>query len=201
MTPAGLSAGLFILDMGATTHISTNHTDFLKLCPIAPRSIKGISSLSIYVVGIGKVKLSFGQGYHIDLDNVLFVLNASVHLISVSSLCMSENLVVSFDACTCWLTKRSGQQLVVGTLSAHHSYTLNNTTPPVVHHALLSHGTPDVGTWHCQLGHANIRTIMDMARNEHITCMHIDLSTEPSTCESCILGKQTRTAIPKRRKG
>jgi hypothetical protein len=34
-----------------------------------------------------------------------------------------------------------------------------------------------------------------------MTGMHIDLSTEPPTCESCILGKQTKSSVPKIQEG
>jgi hypothetical protein len=51
--------------------------------------------------------------------------------------------------------------------------------------------------WHRQLGHCNTRTIIDMAHNKAVKGMPIDLSSLPPVCDSCILGKQTRSSVPK----
>jgi hypothetical protein len=46
----------FIVDTGATGHISPDHSDFLHLHPIQPRSVKGIGGSSITAIGIGDIK-------------------------------------------------------------------------------------------------------------------------------------------------
>ncbi|KZV68157.1 hypothetical protein PENSPDRAFT_558690, partial [Peniophora sp. CONT] len=51
------------------------------------------------------------------------------------------------------------------------------------------------------LGHANLRTIHQMARSQAVTGMSVDLSCEPGTCEHCIQAKQTRASIPNEREG
>jgi hypothetical protein len=79
------TAGPFLLDTGATIHVLTEHS--LELHPITPQSIKGISDSMIYAMGIGKIKLTLGKGYHITLDDVLFMLNASICPI-LSALCV-----------------------------------------------------------------------------------------------------------------
>ncbi|KAF8221466.1 hypothetical protein L208DRAFT_1531995 [Tricholoma matsutake] len=47
----------FIVDSGATMHISPDRSDFLTLCPTPPRSVRGVGGTSIAAVGIGDVKL------------------------------------------------------------------------------------------------------------------------------------------------
>ncbi|KZP19650.1 hypothetical protein FIBSPDRAFT_689982, partial [Athelia psychrophila] len=37
----------------------------------------------------------------------------------------------------------------------------------------------------------------EMVNNHMVEGMHIDLSSEPPKCQSCILGKQTRNPVPK----
>ena len=60
---------------------------------------------------------------------------------------------------------------------------------------------PDVDSWHKRLGHCGTRTIVDMARSHAVEGMPINLSPVPPKCEPCILGKQTRTSVPKMREG
>jgi hypothetical protein len=40
-------------------------------------------------------------------------------------------------------------------------------------------------------------TIVDMALNDHAVGMHIDLSSQPPTCEHCILRKPTKSTVSK----
>ncbi|KAH7918218.1 hypothetical protein BV22DRAFT_990895, partial [Leucogyrophana mollusca] len=54
---------------------------------------------------------------------------------------------------------------------------------------------------HRRLGHTNYRSVVELARNGHVTGMPIDLSSEPPVCEHCILGKQTKSSVPKVREG
>ncbi|KAF9061499.1 hypothetical protein BDP27DRAFT_1148024, partial [Rhodocollybia butyracea] len=49
------------------------------------------------------------------------------------------------------------------------------------------------------LGHANYQTVYDMSQKDTVKGMPIDLSSAPSKCQSCVLGKQTKTPVPKKR--
>ena len=61
--------------------------------------------------------------------------------------------------------------------------------------------TPNLETWHRHLGHANFRTVLDMAHSEVVTGMPADLSHAPQACDACICGKQTHQPVPKSREG
>ena len=104
-TSLPIDASPFFLNTGATTHISPERTDFFKLKPLLPRPIKGIGGSIIHAIGVGSIKIHIAKGNHITLKNVLYVPHAIVHLISIKSLCASANLVASFDATSCWLSK------------------------------------------------------------------------------------------------
>jgi hypothetical protein len=45
------------------------------------------------------------------------------------------------------------------------------------------------------------RAVLDMARSKAVDGMLIDTSSVPPKCEHCILGKQTRSSVPKMREG
>src|SRR5713101_1643307 len=75
------------------------------------------------------------------------------------------------------------------------------TRSPYSPTALYASCTPDVETWHCCLGHCNVRSIGEMAHKEAAEGMTIDLSSTPPKCTHCVLGKQTRSPVPKIREG
>jgi hypothetical protein len=72
----------FIIDTGATCHISPILSDFESICPIQPHPIKGLGGLSVYALGVGTIKLQTAFG-HIALNDAFFVPKSSVRLISV----------------------------------------------------------------------------------------------------------------------
>jgi hypothetical protein len=57
----------------------------------------------------------------------------------------------------------------------------------------------DLETWHRRLGHAKFQAITEMAQKGMIAGMPSSFSSKPPKCESCILGKQTKTPVPKKR--
>jgi hypothetical protein len=67
----------------------------------------------------------------------------------------------------------------------------------VVEHSFIATRVPDIETWHCCLGHVNYKSIVDMSDNGMVRGMHVNLSSAPPKCQSCILGKQTTTPVPK----
>jgi hypothetical protein len=60
---------------------------------------------------------------------------------------------------------------------------------------------PGIDTWHRHLGHCGSCAIIDMARTNAVEGMLINVSTPPSKCEHCILGKQTRSLVLRVREG
>ncbi|RDB23168.1 hypothetical protein Hypma_009671 [Hypsizygus marmoreus] len=188
----------FYLDSGATVHISPDKTDFLTLHAIPPRVIKGVGSATINALGIGSVRLRISRGSYLTLENVLYIPNSTVRLLSVQCLAKDSNVIAHFSAETCWLTNRSTNALVAnGSLvSGKKLYTLALYSP-LAAHAYSAQHTVDLETWHRRLGHANYQALQDMARNGLVAGMPASFPSLPPKCESCILGKQTKTPVPK----
>lgn len=64
-------------------------------------------------------------------------------------------------------------------------------------HAFSTQHAVNLDTWHHRLGHANYQAIMGMAKSGTITGMPSTFPSKLPKCDSCILGKQTRTPVPK----
>ena len=98
----------FFLDTGASIHISNCKSDFYRLRPVAPRAVHGVGGSTIQVIGIGSIPLIVAKGIHVTLDNVLFILGATVRLISVLVLTSALKCIAHFADSTCWVTSASG---------------------------------------------------------------------------------------------
>ena len=194
----------FILDSG---HISPERSDFKSLRAIAPHPIQGFNGSSTNALGIGDIDLVIASGHKLSLKDVLYVPSCDVRLISVPSLDCGGYALVGFGRQSCWVADKNDKIIVRGSLCPTRSlYFLHCDSARVSHSrpkqmisssALYAKRTPDVETWHRRLGHCNTRTIIDMARNKIAKGMPIDLSSSPPKCNHCMLGKQTRSPVPK----
>ncbi len=192
----------FWLDTATTTHISPKHLDFVILYPVPPHTVQGVGGSCIHGLGHGTVKLCLAKGIYLILEDVLYVPNATVRLLSVQALAQSFKVVAHFDDAACWLTKKSiGAVIAQGTLSpSRNLYLLNLSSSTRVKHALAATSTSvPMQTWHNRFGHPNFFALNDMVKDKMVEGMPIDNSVPPHTCQSCILGKQKKTPVPKMR--
>ena len=66
-----------------------------------------------------------------------------------------------------------------------------------VDHDYNIHYPPTLETWHWCLGHANYQAIMDMVKGGLLKGMEWHTKHTLHKCELCIIGKQTKTVVPK----
>jgi transposase InsO family protein len=196
----------FILDTGATCHISPMKLDFKSLCPIVPHPITGIGGAHVHATGVGSIKLCSTSNHKVMLEDVLYIPTSTVRLISVLCLNRSGGYVSSFDSNSCWVTNKSGATVLRGVVLESrrlfglslHSPCVGHARPPnATSSAYYASRTPDLETWHWRLGHCGNDTIIDMAHKGAVQGMHIDLSSAPPRCNHCILGKQTCSSVLK----
>lgn len=190
------------MDSGASIHISPDSTGFLDLKPIEPRLIKGVGGFPISVMGIGRITLHVQGGNTMVLDPVLYVPHATVRLLSVKAIALSQQLTSSFNRLGCWIATKAGTTVAKGTLATSRLglYTLSLGSS-LTKHAFIATRVPDLEAWHRRLGHVNTQYIADMSDKGMVLGMKIDLSSEPPKCQHCILGKQIRSSVPKKRDG
>jgi hypothetical protein len=98
--------------------------------------------------------------------------------------------------------------MAYGTASPNHRlFILSNSfvhvsqSVPSPSSAHYSSCLPGIDTWHRRLGHCGSRAIINMACTNAVEGTLINVSTPPSKCEHCILGKQTHLSVPRVREG
>lgn len=198
---AFLSADLgpFILDSGASIHLSPVLSDFSDFRTIPPHGIRGVNGSMIYATGVGSVSLRLSAGYELRLDNVLYVPEATVRLISIRALCDGPlRFSVSFSRDSVTLRSASGDILFSGARQGQSLFTLAAPPPPS---ALVATRLPNLETIHRRYGHPSYAVAWRIAMRLRAAGTPLDLSQPPIKCDSCILGKQKRTPVPKSRSG
>ena len=196
----------FIIDSGTACHLSPNLSDFKTLRPIVAHPIKGVGN-SIAALGIGTIEINCESGKLI-LHDVYYVPMASAHLIFVWLLLHPKSkdtyralfrpdYVLIFDTLNriicCGVANGHRRLYFLSDFTMHVSPT--PSSPSLVAH--YASRPPDIDSWHKRLGHCGIHTILNMARSLGPKLMPIDLSNPMSKCAACILGKQTRSSVPK----
>lgn len=104
------SAGQWIVDSGATTHVCTDQNAFESLEPLrgdTPKTVTVADGKSAKVKGVGTCRLRcYGQGdteRNVTLSNVLFVPDLNTNLVSVARL-VDKGATVTFDKQKCTIT-------------------------------------------------------------------------------------------------
>ena len=208
----------FFVDTGANTHLSPVLSDFKTLRPISPHPISGVGGAIIHAVGIGSIDIPVSASHKFTIHNALYAPASKVRLISVLTLNRSGGNISHFGEDSFWVTNRSGETILRGSVNETRKlycldpFTAHKTASPTVNgvlpvskravsSAFYASRMPDVETWHRRLGHCSFSTVVDMARKQAVEGMTINLSSSPPKCEACVLGKQTRSTVPKSREG
>src|SRR6266481_233691 len=189
---------LFHVDSGATSHCSPERSDFSELRAIPTCLIGGINGTSIAAIGQGRIIIRCGKGRKLTLTNVLYVPQATLHLISIGRLA-NNNILSSFTSDGCILCK--GPKVIVNAKRSQKGLYSLTTQDIRMEHANIACAIPDLETWHKRLGHISYDAVIKMAKKWLTTGMLINMSTLPPLCESCILSKQAKVAMPRHREG
>ncbi|GLB40854.1 putative mitochondrial protein [Lyophyllum shimeji] len=162
---ASIADSPFFADTGASSHITHEKSDFIDLVPIAPRPVKGVGGSAVCAFGIGRIRLHVAKGITLTLERALYIPGCTVRLISISSLTRDSNAAAYFDHESVKITDRSTGAFIAGgrLLPDSRLYAINIHAASA-EHALSARHSPDLGTWHRRLGHANYQAISEMAK-------------------------------------
>jgi hypothetical protein len=91
----------FILDTGATCHISPEASNFKNIRSIPCHPVKGLCGSAVYATGIGDIELHIAGSHTLKLIDTLYIPESTVCLISVLTLNKSGNYTTHFDSDGC----------------------------------------------------------------------------------------------------
>ena len=190
----------WIADTGATVHMIPHCHWFTSYTPFK-RSICLADSKIIHSVGKGSVCfLPFINGKPqrlLEFHDVLHVSDLPSNLLSVLHLSQHKDYTVSIRK-NLMSFSRNNSVLFTASVS-NNCARLNGQTIPISEYARLVSTCPlDSSLWHrrfCHLNKGDVHKLLSGALVSGITVKSKSDSMDP-ICESCLAGKQHRTAVP-----
>ena len=190
----------WILDSGATKHMTPHRMAFHTYEVISPRNVHLGDDSVVNAIGIGSILVEVlvrGREKMMTIKDVLHVPKLQANLLSVSKL-VSSGLKVQFNVHGCTLRAPNDNVLAV----APREDNLYQVTFTKVHEAdaanIAQSSTKNGATelWHRRLGHLNVRSVRFL--ESMVSGMTLE-KDEPSLpfCEGCVEGKQHRAPFPK----
>ena len=171
----------FILDSGASCHLSPFLSDFKSIRPIKPHPIKGLGGHSISALGVGLIELQTPLGI-LSLCDALYVPSSGVRLLSIFRLGEAGFTAHFYPRDGhCFVSDSTNTIVARGSaLSDRGLFVLSSFKVPIHSHpsfspsAYFSSRLPDVDSWHKRLGHCGPNAVIDMARSQAVEGMLIN---------------------------
>lgn len=175
-----MSSQTWVIDSGATHHVSHDKNLFSTIDTSVESFVNLSTGATIKISGVGKIQLN----KHICLNNVLFIPEFRLNLLSISSLTSDIGSRVIFDPSSCTIQDpirglTIGQGRRLGNL-----YVLDTTAPQVSVNAVVDHGV-----WHRRLGHPSYHRLDVISEALGTTRMK---NKGSSYCHTCHLAKQKK---------
>lgn len=168
----------WILDSGATQHMSNDKSHFTKLEPCST-TITTANNTKMTASGRGDVQLATPNGTSFTLLNVLYVPQLASNHLSICCATKNPHMTFNFLHGECRIMFRN---TLIAIAKQRDSLLVLETVRPYAHTAKAN----DSLTWHKRLGHLNQEY---MCKN---TIQTIIGNVEPFSCHTCHKNKSTR---------
>ena len=176
----------WILDSGATNHISFKREYFTKLEDSNQTIQWGNSSNTLKAIGRGTIRLESPIGV-IKLENVYLVPEFSVNLISLSTL-IAKGAQVSFNKQSCLLNLKNKS---LNAILRNGLYLLPFKAITSTEFTILNSNIPNSNLWHQRLGHIGETALnyLPKAVKELPKEAESTMSLNTKECEICLKSK------------
>ncbi|RLM57903.1 hypothetical protein C2845_PM18G13220 [Panicum miliaceum] len=175
----------WVMDSGATSHMSPNDGILLSHLPSPPSSITVGNGQSIPILSRGTSLIQIvDRSFH--LDNVLVAPQLTRNLLSVRQFTCDNNCSIEFDASGFSVKDLQTKTVLLRCNSNGDLYTIPHRMPPRCHVAVVS---PEL--WHSRLGHPAPAVITNLNKLSAIHCN----KAARRLCHACQLGKHARLSF------
>ena len=190
----------WIVDSGATTHMSPHRADFDTFESTSPRKVFMGDDSVLQAIGRGSILVDTKVGgctKRIRFKDVLYVPKLQSNLLSVSKI-VDKGLNVQIGALGCSIKALNGETQAI----ASRDGKLFRLRCKTVHRGDQAHVATSTNEglilWHQRMGHLNVqslKTLPSLVNGLDHSILHGD--SLPSACEGCMMGKQHRQSFPK----
>ncbi|KAJ9550333.1 hypothetical protein OSB04_014378 [Centaurea solstitialis] len=184
---SGIPSSLWILDSGASHHMSPHLISFTSLSPRSPVSVMSSSSTPMQVEGVGSIVTP-----QLSLSDVYYIPTLALNLVSVSQLCKTGYWVFFSDYLCCVQDPRTRKVIGIGhklgDLYVVDELRVSGVAASSVDLSSfrLSHSSSVFYLWHVRLGHVSASRLQFLASTGALGQLK---SCDISDCSACKLAK------------
>ncbi|KAJ9548438.1 hypothetical protein OSB04_020981 [Centaurea solstitialis] len=184
---SGIPSSLWILDSGASHHMSPHLISFTSLSPRSPVSVMSASSTPMQVEGVGSIVTP-----QLSLSDVYYIPTLALNLVSVSQLCKTGYWVFFSDYLCCVQDPRTRKVIGIGhklgDLYVVDELRVSGVAASSVDLSSfrLSHSSSVFYLWHVRLGHVSASRLQFLASTGALGQLK---SCDISDCSACKLAK------------
>ncbi|TQD71560.1 hypothetical protein C1H46_042906, partial [Malus baccata] len=183
----------WIIDSGASDHMTNNSTWFVSHTTPPLNTVKVANGISTPVLGAGSISLTPG----LSLSSVLHVPNLSHNLLSIGKLTNQLNCLAIFSPTHCWFQDIRTKALIGHGRERGGLYYLD--LPPDCEKTSYScqveakqfEASEKIWLWHKRLGHPSFQYLQYL-----FPSLFSKVKVSDFHCETCILSKNHRVSFP-----
>lgn len=173
------------VDSGASAHMTPNENLLTDVKEANVKDILSASKNQMPVKKYGNARLELEES-DININNVLYVPDIAVNLLSVHKIVQHGNSVL-FDENGCTIRNKR-KEIIASCAEKNGVYKLKNKTET----CFLSRQKASAITWHRRLGHMCVSTMKKMRDGAVDGIQFADDDSAIKSCETCARGKQSR---------
>jgi len=201
-TAAAKSSGVWLVDSGATQHMTYSKEFMTNFKNITPVDVHLADDGVVQALGTGDIVMSVTTPHGVKkgvLTNVWYIPKLSRNLFSVGRFTKDIG-PVTFESDGCFADTK-GLKWKLGAREGKGLFKLCMTPvmPDGANAASLKDGNGDTTSylWHLRLGHIGFGGLNDMVKKNYGTGIDIKSVKQWELCDGCALGKQTRMSFAK----
>ena len=191
------SQNQWILDSGATCHMSNCKNDFVHLQKLnSPLMITLGDGGTLQAVGRGNImlgmKLPHNKTEECTLYDVLYVPGLAYNLLSVPA-ASRKGKVTSFSGSVCEIRNSQGKLIACGHREGSLYYLSCDSIKEQVHFSQLNMGNGAI--WHRRFGHLSFSGLQSLQKYSMVVGLDLDCPPEIGFCEPCTEAKIHRLSF------
>ena len=195
MTAASKSTD-WVLDTGASQHITNDGSRLLDAQPVSGASITFGNGAKVDAVSVGSVPIVVGAGRTLTLQGVLYIPSAAVNLLSVPC-AIRRGAKFHFGKSTCQISV-GGKVVATAHSAANGLYYLADGAAS---HAALQATQPETAElWHRRFGHLGVDNLVRLKELDMVSGIGVSAASfstlKHTPCEPCVLAKHHRSPFP-----
>jgi transposase InsO family protein len=186
--PEEYGDGAWILDMGATNHMTGSREALTSLDETVRGAVRFGDGSKVEIRGLGAVMVSGKNQEHRVLIEVYYIPSLKCNIISLGQL-EEGGCRIEIDDGVLQVLDRE-QTVLVRATRKNRLYTMKPTLCAPV--CLMSKIEEEAWRWHARYGHLNFRSLRELGLKEMVEGIPLIQKGE-QVCDGCALGKQHRT--------